>query len=152
MITHKHSPNFKDENQEKPCSTMNMVDLALSTLVQASPSGCSWLEIPAVSQVEQGEHRRWYVHESCEVRWCCTAAAVCCCCIATGYCTARMRLKLGARLKRAELESSLVVFRMMARPHTHTHTGRSTGRSCHKTKILKYGYYCCTMTATTSYA
>ena len=50
-------------------------ELLFLVYIQGSPSGCVWIEIPDVSQVEKGEHRRSYVYERFGIHWCYTASA-----------------------------------------------------------------------------
>ena len=100
-----------------------------------------------MSQAEKGEHKRFCVHEPCEVRWCCAAAAVAAAAVAVSllYCADAFEIQ-----SKCGLESSLGVFRMAcphskhtrthAHNHTHARTHRSTVRSCHKKKTLKCGY------------
>ena len=93
-------------------------------------------------QVEQGEHRHFYIYERCEVHWCRTAAAAAAAVVPLLYCADVLEIQ-----SKCGLELSLVVFRMAR----HTRTHRSTVRSCHKMRALKYGYSC-TVAATTSKA
>ena len=122
-------------------STAGLVDG--TRMIQGSPSGCGRLEIRGVSQVSQvakGEHRRSYeyvyeaLRSSLVLHRCCTV-------------TARMLLKFrgsaGGIVPRCVQDSTTY--------HAHTHAHRSTVRSCHKTKTLRYGC-CCIVAVTTSKA
>ena len=88
------------------------------------PSGCCRPEIPGVSQVKMGEHRRsytWNIYEPtrtvCEVRWCCVAAAVAV--IPLLYCAGALEVQ-----RKCRLESSSWLYSgwcaHMIRTHAHT--------------------------------
>ena len=105
-------------------SSIGQGDMDMYILLQGSPWGCGWLEVPGMSQVERGNIiRRFYAYDRCEVRLCCTAAVAV---VPLLYCADACEIQR----KCVGWNLFLVDMSRMARPHdTPTRTHGSTVRT-----------------------